>query len=100
MASAARALRFPYLNHSLARIATHFLSRLYLEGPDGESVVIESDEPAALMIRRVEFDALLLSLAVGAGADVVCEADIVRRSECNDRVIARPVTAGSSRHLS
>ena len=80
-------LRFPYLNHSLARIATHFLSRLYLEGPDGDSVVIESDEPAALMIRRVEFDALLLSLAVGAGADVVANADVVRVEECADRVV-------------
>ena len=32
--------------------------------PGGESTIIESDEPAALMIRRVEFDALLVSLAV------------------------------------
>src|SRR5262249_26349792 len=51
--------RFPYLDSSLERIATHYLSRLYLEGPDGDSTLIESDEPAALMIRRVEFDALL-----------------------------------------
>src|SRR5690349_6772385 len=51
--------RFPYLEAALARISTHSVSRLYLEGPDGDRTVIESNEPAALMIRRVEFDALL-----------------------------------------
>ena len=41
-----RALRrFPYLRQELPRIATHELARLYLEGPDGQSTVIESDEP-------------------------------------------------------
>src|SRR5262245_28946615 len=53
--------RFPYLERELSRIITHAVSRLYLEGPDGESTVIESDRPAALMIRRMEFDALLVS---------------------------------------
>jgi len=80
-------LRFPYLSHSLGRIATHFLSRLNLEGPDGDSVVIESNGPAALMIRRVEFDALLLSLASEAGATVVTGADVVRIEERDDRVM-------------
>src|SRR5215475_10974845 len=58
--------RFPYLERELNRIATHTVGRLYLEGADGESTVIESEEPAALMIRRVEFDNLLVSLAVEA----------------------------------
>jgi flavin-dependent dehydrogenase len=44
----------------------------------GESTIIESDEPAALMIRRIEFDELLVSLAVQAGADLVAGADIVQ----------------------
>jgi geranylgeranyl reductase family protein len=74
-------IRFPYLNGTLSRIATHFVSRLYLEGPDGDSVVIRSGEPAALMIRRVEFDDLLLSLAVDEGARVIAGADIVRVEE-------------------
>jgi flavin-dependent dehydrogenase len=83
----ARALsRFPYLEPELSRIATHWLSRLYLEGPGGESTVITSDRPAALMIRRVEFDALLLSLAEAAGAEVVCGADVVQASEAGGRV--------------
>src|SRR5262245_33674995 len=60
--------RFPYLGQALGRIATHTLSRLYLEGPGGERAIIESNEPAALMIRRLEFDDLLVSLAVEAGA--------------------------------
>ena len=60
--------RFPYLDRELPRTATHAISRLYLEGPDGRSTVIESDSPAALMIRRVESDALLASLAVAADA--------------------------------
>ena len=34
--------RFPYLEPALARIATHTVSRLYLEGPDGESTIVES----------------------------------------------------------
>jgi geranylgeranyl reductase family protein len=78
--------RFPYLERELARIATHTVGRLYLEGPDGESTVIESDGPAALMIRRVEFDALLVSLAREAGADLMSGVDIVRAREERDGV--------------
>ena len=79
--------RFPYLERELARIPTHMLSRLYLEGPDGEGTVIESDGPAVLMIRRVEFDALLVSLATEAGAALVPGADIVRAREERDRIV-------------
>jgi geranylgeranyl reductase family protein len=78
--------RFPYLEHALPRIATHTLKRLYLEGPGGESTVIESDEPAALMIRRVEFDELLVSLALQEGAELVTGADIVQASADHERV--------------
>src|SRR6185436_2207425 len=46
--------RFPYLAGALSRIPMHGISRLYLEGPAGESTVVESDVPAALMIRRIE----------------------------------------------
>ena len=78
--------RFPYLEPNLSHIATHRLSRLYLEGPGGESTVIESDGPAVLTIRRVEFDALLVSLAVEAGAELVTGADIVQASMDDHRV--------------
>jgi geranylgeranyl reductase family protein len=78
--------RFPYLAEALSRIPTHEISRLYLEGPAGESTVVESDTPAALMIRRVEFDALLVSLAVEAGAELVTGVDIVRACAGGGRV--------------
>src|SRR5262245_17091627 len=78
--------RFPYLERALPKISTHLLSRLHLEGPGGDSTVIESNGPAALMIRRVEFDALLVSLAADAGAEVVT-ADIVQAREQRDRVV-------------
>jgi geranylgeranyl reductase family protein len=78
--------RFPYLDGALSRISTHLLSRLRLEGPDGDATVIESDGPAALMIRRLEFDALLVSLAVDAGVEIAT-ADIVQAHEEGDRVV-------------
>ena len=78
--------RFPYLARELPRIATHAVSRLYLEGPDGHATVVNSDAPAALMIRRVEFDALLVSLAQQAGAELVTGADIVQAREDDDGV--------------
>jgi flavin-dependent dehydrogenase len=78
--------RFPYLVSELSRIATHTVSRLHLEGPGGDATVIESDGPAALMIRRVEFDALLVDLAEDAGAEVIAGADIVRASATDSGV--------------
>ena len=82
-----RALRrFPYLEPALDRIATHAVARLHLEGPDGRAAVVESDGPAALMIRRIEFDALLVSLAQDAGAELVTGADVVQAHEDRDRV--------------
>ena len=78
--------RFPYLEPELGRIATHTVRRLYLEGPGGRSTVIESEGPAALMVRRVEFDDLLVSLAVDAGAELVTGADIVQARDAGDAV--------------
>jgi len=83
--------RFPYLARELGAIATHMVSRLHLEGPDGSATVIESSGPAALLIRRVEFDDLLVSLAVRAGAELVTGVDIVQvhQSEHEVRLTAR-----------
>ena len=78
--------RFPYLRPALGRIATHTIARLHLEGPDGESTLIESDGPAALMIRRVEFDALLVDLAREAGAQLIGGVDIVRATMNDTKV--------------
>src|SRR5476651_1378143 len=83
-----RALRrFPYLKAELQRIGVHTVSRLQLEGPDGHSAVIESDVPAALMIRRVEFDALLVALAVEAGARLITGVEIVQAREEPDSIV-------------
>jgi geranylgeranyl reductase family protein len=73
--------RFPYLAGALDRIDTHPIRRLYMESPDGASVSIESAQPTVLMVRRVEFDHLLLNLAREAGAEVTEGVDIVRASE-------------------
>ncbi len=78
--------RFPYLESALRRITTHMVARLHLEGPDGHSTIIESDGPAALMIRRVEYDALLVSLAVEAGATLVPGVDVVQARQDAARV--------------
>ena len=79
--------RFPYLGRELSRIATHTVSRLLSRRArrpvDGRR---SRTSPAALMIRRVEFDALLVSLAVEAGAELVTGADIVQAREDAGRV--------------
>jgi geranylgeranyl reductase family protein len=78
-----RALRrFPYLASAIESIPTRFISRLHLESPGGESVELQSSTPAALMIRRVEFDEMLVRLAEQAGAEFVegCEVTQVERT--------------------
>ena len=88
--------RFPYLERELGRIATHRVARLHLEGPSGASTVIDAGEPAALMIRRVEFDELLVSLAVQAGAELIAGAEIVQASSTDAGV---DVVARDGRHF-
>ncbi len=63
--------RFPHLAAALDRIETHYISRLYLEGPAGRGVVLTSPTPAVVTIRRLEFDRALAELAVEAGAELV-----------------------------
>lgn len=81
--------RFPYLDAALGRISTRRVSRLYLEAPSGDAVTLTSRTPAALMIRRVEFDHLLLSLAREAGAEVIEGVDIARAHEMERTVLLR-----------
>ncbi|HLG95797.1 MAG TPA: geranylgeranyl reductase family protein [Bryobacteraceae bacterium] len=60
----ARAIsRFPYLKDALQKIPTNWVSKVYFESPDGSAVDYESDQPLYAMIRRCQFDDLLLSLA-------------------------------------
>ncbi len=79
-------VRFPYLDPALERIRTHRLSRLYLEAPSGDGLTLTSHAPAALMIRRVEFDALLLALAREAGAEVLEGVEVAGAHETEHRV--------------
>ena len=88
--------RFPYLERELGRIATHRVARFHLEGPCGASTSIDTGEPAALMIRRVEFDELLVSLAVQAGAELIAGAEIVQASSTDAGV---DVVARDGRHF-
>ncbi len=78
--------RFPYLECELPAIATHRIGRLHLEGPDGESALVASDGPAALMVRRLEFDNLLVSLAVRAGAQLTTGVEIVQARQEPDYI--------------
>src|SRR4029453_16491619 len=48
--------RFPWLAQPLARIPSHPVSSLYLEGPSGEVFRMQTRGPTVLMIRRIEFD--------------------------------------------
>ena len=72
---------FPYLSAALPAIETHRLSRLHLEGPAGRGTDITSDGPAALMIRRMEFDHLLVRLALDAGVELIEDVEITQATE-------------------
>jgi geranylgeranyl reductase family protein len=78
--------RFPHLAEHIERIPSRRLSRLYLEGPAGAGVALISHAPAALMVRRVEFDLLLLQLAREAGAEVMEGVEISRARETDAAV--------------
>src|SRR3954470_547099 len=51
--------RFPWLARGLERIDSHAVSSLYLEGPSGAVFRMQSDGPAVVLIRRVEYDFML-----------------------------------------
>jgi geranylgeranyl reductase family protein len=82
-------MRFPWLEKALERIPTHPVSSLYLEGPSGGVFRMQSTGPAVLLIRRVEFDYLLTSLAREAGAEVLAPAAIAQAAQDEDGVTLR-----------
>ena len=73
--------RFPHIEAALPRISTHAISRLYMEAPGGEAVTVESATPTVLLVRRIEFDHLLLRMAQDAGADLMERVEIARATE-------------------
>ena len=82
----ARALTISISRRALTRIPTLPVSDLYLEGPSGDVFRMRSDGPAVLLIRRIEFDHLLVSLAVEAGARVLAPAAIAQARQDADGV--------------
>lgn len=81
--------RFPHLLPALHGISTQWISRLVLQGPGGRSAELRSASPAVLTVRRVEFDALLVSLARGAGAEVLEGTEILDATESRSSVELR-----------
>ena len=73
--------RFRWLPPALPRIPTHPVSSLYLEGPSGGVFRMQSNGPAVILIRRLEYDYLLASLAREAGAEIVAPAAIAQASQ-------------------
>jgi geranylgeranyl reductase family protein len=78
--------RFPYLRTALDTISTHWISKLVLQGPRGRSAELSAALPAVLTIRRVEFDARLVSLAQEQGAEVLDGTEIHDAHEDRDLV--------------
>jgi geranylgeranyl reductase family protein len=78
--------RFPYLARALARISVHPISNLYLEGPSKGVFRMRSDGPAVILIRRIEFDHLLATLAIEAGARLLAPAAIGQVDQRTDAV--------------
>jgi geranylgeranyl reductase family protein len=81
--------RFPWLSEALATIPAHAVSSLYLEGPSGEVFRTQADGPVVILIRRIEFDAMLAGLAVRAGAELLAPAAIAQARQDADGVTLR-----------
>lgn len=81
--------RFPWLPEALPRIPSHPVSSLYLEGPSGAVFRMQSDGPAVILIRRIEFDHLLVSLAREAGAEILASTAIAQAKQDADGVTLR-----------
>jgi len=96
----ARAEALSGVEAALPRISTHIVQRLYMEAPGGESATVDTAAPAVLLVRRVEFDHLLMELARGAGAEVAEGADITRASEHVSGVRLEAATGACSRRRS
>jgi geranylgeranyl reductase family protein len=78
--------RFPYLHDALAAIPHLPVSNLYLEGPSGEVFRMRSNGPAVVLIRRIEFDHLLATLAIEAGAELLAPATVSQAEQDEEGV--------------
>src|SRR6185436_1927463 len=81
--------RFAWLAEALKRIPTRPVSSLYLEGPSGQVFRTVTPGPAVLMIRRLEFDHLLATLAIEAGAQLLAPCAIAQARQDAEGVTLR-----------
>ena len=81
--------RFPWLAEPLREIPSNPVSNLYLEGPSGDVFRMTSEGPAVILIRRIDFDHLLVRLAQAAGAEVIAPAPVAGAAQDRDGVTLR-----------
>jgi len=81
--------RFPWLSDPLRQIAHNPVSSLYLEGPSGDVFRKQTNGPVVILIRRIDFDYMLVSLARDAGATILSPAAIAQATEDADGVTLR-----------
>ena len=81
--------RFAWLPSALTRVPAHEVSSLYLEGPSGDVFRMRSKGPAVVLVRRVEFDYMLATLAIEAGARVEAPAPVAQAAQDADGVTLR-----------
>ena len=81
--------RFDWLPDALRRIPTNPVSSLYLEGPSGEVFRTSTPGPVVILIRRIEFDHMLASRALEAGAELLAPAAIAQARQDADGVTLR-----------
>ena len=86
----ARALtRFPWLGESLGQIPCLPVSSLYLEGPSRNVFRMQASGPAVLLIRRIEFDDMLIARARDAGATILAPAPVASAAQDDEGVTLR-----------
>jgi geranylgeranyl reductase family protein len=73
--------RFSWARDIFARVDTHQVSDLHLEGPSGAVFRMTSRTPAVLLIRRIEFDGALARRAIDAGAALEAPVEIAQASQ-------------------
>ena len=81
--------RFPWLPEPLAQIPSNPVSNLYLEGPSGDVFRMTSKGAAVILIRRIDFDYMLVRLAHRAGAEVIAPAPVAGATQDRDGVTLR-----------
>jgi geranylgeranyl reductase family protein len=78
--------RFPWLDHALAGVDVHTVSKLHLAGPGGATLDLEHTKPCVLLVRRVEFDCALVDAARTAGARLLAPFAITQAGATQDHV--------------